>query len=191
MSIADPYASGALDESVHISLVADLDNISANASIQPKWVCTPLAESVSPQIVDWVRKFRQHQDDDVSGLLLTGSNYDKAADTVSAITGALLRNFVDAQVVTTQQLYDRIKDKVPHDPTCLLIPNFFVGSEQGVKLAHWEINVLQDLILDRHMRGRLTVIYATGLKPMAQEFGSAVSQLVTARYTKVLLGGQS
>lgn len=184
----DPYATGVLDKEVHSRLVADIERIASTAAIQPKWIWTPLASSVPKGVVNWVKRFKHHDADGVSGLVLTGPKYDLAANSVSAIAGALLRNFIDAQVITTQQLYDRLKKGDPPNPTCLLIPNFFAGTTHGIKLATWEINALQDLILDRHMRGRSTVIYATDVSVMGEEYGSAVHQLVTAHYTSAVLG---
>lgn len=187
--VIDPYATGVLTEEVHNRLVANIENIAAGAMIQPKWIWTPLAQTVTPPIINWVKRYAHYHAEGVSGLVITGPKYDVAATTISAITGALLRNFIDAQVITTQQLYDRLKHGNAPDPTCLLIPNFYAGKAHGVKLAHWEIASLQDLILDRHMRGRMTVIYVTDVNSMGEEYGTAVRQLVDAHYISIGIGG--
>ena len=187
--LIDPYATGVLDKDVHPRLVADIENIAYVASIQPKWIWTPLADTVPVGVISWVTRFKHHEDENNSGLCLTGPQYDLAANSVSAIAGALLRNFIDAQVITAQQLHERLKKSDPPNPTCLLIPNFFAGQAHGIKMAHWEITALQDLILDRHLRGRSTVIYATDINAMGEEYGSAVAQLVNAHYRKAVIGG--
>ncbi len=185
----DPYATGVLVEEVHHRLVADIDHIAETAAIQPKWIWTPLAESVDDAVVKWVKGFKKHSQTNNSGLCLTGPKPQQAALQMSAIAGALLRNFIDARVITTAQVYDRAKSGEIPNPTCLLIPNFFLGESHGIKLASWEIAALQDLLFDRHMRGQSTVIYATSYDAMAKEYGSAIAQLVQANYAQASLAG--
>ena len=123
--VFDPYMSGVLDKEIHSRLVQDIDNIAATAAIQPEWICHPLEDSVTPLTLSWVKGFHRRIHGGCSGLVLKGRRYDFAARNVSAIAGALLRNFVNAQVVTTQNLYSLLKRGEAPDPTCLLIPEFF------------------------------------------------------------------
>lgn len=181
--IHDPYASGVLIEDVHHRLVADLDNIASSASIQPKWICTRLGDVVDTPVVEWVKGFRKHALSGVTGLCIQGPKPQVALDYMSAIAGALLRNFIHAQVITAAQVYERVKAGDTPDPTCLLIPNFFLGGGHGIKLAAWEVTALQDLLIDRHMRGAMTVVYATSVNAMATEYGTAIAQLIQSHYT--------
>lgn len=180
----DPYATGVLDHEVHQRLVADIDNIASRAAIQPQWIWTPLADVVDPTVVDWVRKFKMHRYNNNSGLCLVGQKPQKAITQMSAIAGALLRNFIEARVMTSAQVYERTKAGDVPNPTCLLIPNFFLGESHGVKLAHWEIAALQDLLYERHLRGASTVLYATDADAMTSEYGTAIGQLVHTNYTR-------
>lgn len=182
--IVDPYATGVLVEEVHHRLVADIEHIAEDAAIQPHWIWTPLNEVAGDSVVSWVKGFRKHHMSGVTGLVLYGPKPQKALAHMSAIAGALLRNFIHAQVMTSAQVYDRLKNGDPPNPTCLLIPNFFLGESHGIKLASWEIAALQDLLMERHLRGASTVVYATNLDAMASEYGSAVSQLILSHYTK-------
>ena len=187
----DPYATGVLVEEVHCRLVANLNGFAEAAAIQPKWIYTPLGDVVDEAVVRWVKGFRKHIQTQNYGLCLIGPKPQQAIPQVSAIAGALIRNFIDARVMTTAQVYDQLKRGDVPNPTCLLIPNFFLGESHGVKLASWEIAALQDLLFDRHMRGQQTVVYATNFDAMSSEYGSAITQLVMANYTRVnLVGGE-
>ena len=185
----DPYETGVLMQEVHERLVADIEHIADAAAIQKRWIWTPLAGVVGEPVVQWVRTFRKHSQMNLSGLCLIGPKPQDAAMQVSAVTGALIRNFIDARVMTCAQIYERAKSGEVPNPTCLLISNFFLGESHGIKLASWEIAALQDLLFDRHMRGQSTVIYATNLDAMASEYGSAITQLVQANYTRAKLVG--
>lgn len=180
MSVADPYATGVLHKAVHDRLVADLPDVARDALIQPRWIWTPLAEAVNPKIVDWVRTFRQH--DDVSGLCLTGSKAVAVEDQISAIAGALVRNFIRARVFTVGHLLDALEAGFPPSSTCLLIPNAYTGKASGAALPTWKVTALQDLLLDRHMRGQKTVIYVSDMNSFHIEYGSAFYNLVNNHY---------
>ena len=179
----DPYASGVLKEEVHGALVADLDRRSKHASIQPHWVCYPLGDWVNADAVEWVRNFHTNSEQGVHGLLLEGISSATALDQCSAIAGALLRNFIDARVVTVSNVYESLRTGDPLDPTCLLIPNFFVGAGSGVQLASWEISKFYDLLVDRVLRGRSTVLYAHSTSALSSEFGAGIWDLVNKSYT--------
>lgn len=186
--LVDPYETGVLDETVHHRLVADLQNIADDAMIHPKWVWTRLSNVVSEAEVDWVRHFHKNTAQGITGLALVGATPGAAASHIPAIAGALLRNFIRAQVFTTAQLYASVKEGDVPNPSCLLLPNFFLGKSYGSTPAHWEITALQDVLMNRHMRGNPTVLYATDLNAMAQEYGAGLAQIVKDNYQIIKVG---
>jgi hypothetical protein len=103
----DPYATGVLDKEVHDRLVADLGTYTRDAGIQPQWVWTKLSKTCGPTEMDYVRKFRFHQDAGaVHGLCYvreSGSDAD-VEEHMSAIAGAFLRNFIRARVMTVHRV---------------------------------------------------------------------------------------
>src|SRR4051794_12986275 len=116
-AVFDPYAEGILKEEIHAQLVKHLDNFARDAAIRREWICKPLAKSVSPAEVEWVKKFPRHAEQGCSGLVLTGPKASRVADRMSAIAGALVRNFIRARVFTLQQILDAFTDGGPPDPT--------------------------------------------------------------------------
>lgn len=184
----DPFKPGVLKPDVHARLVQEIDSIAAAAMIHPKWICAPLANTAPPKVVEWVRTFKRNYEEGISGLALTGAGkVSQSVNTCSAIAGALIRNFVNAQVMMEAQLFEQ--GETSHgvaDPTCLLIPNFYTG----VDLAQWRVHALQEVLYDRHMRGRATVIYVTNINEMAAKYGSATAELIRDNYAIVPLTGE-
>lgn len=180
----DPYAHGVLKPEAHDRLVADIENISRDASIQPKWIWTPLAETVSAKEVEWVRRFRYHREEGSSGLCLMGTDADGGVeDRMAAIAGALVRNFIRARVSTVGQLVERLSSGEPvPTSTCLLLPNFFIGKAMGAVLADWKTALLFDAILERHLSGLQTVVYVSSMKSLRSEYGAAFEQHIQSNY---------
>ena len=182
----DPYASGVLRKDVHSRLVADLPNVARDASIVPSWIWKPLAKSVGETELDYVVKFRQHRADRTGGLCYVGRKPSAAVDDrMSAIVGALIRNFVRARVMTVEQALDMSEaGGIPH--TCIAIPNFFIEkSLGGGKMADWKLGLLMDLLMQRRIAGQQTLLYVSDLDAMATEYGSAFSAFVSKHYIAV------
>lgn len=178
MATIDPYSTGVLSEGVHSRLVADLANYAKDANIQPKWIMTPLASVAPPKVVEWVTKFNTHES---SGLCLTG-NVDHADDTCSGIAGALVRNFLRAQVYTLNQAIEYVQASTLGDPTCLILPNLFMGKALGSSLVDWRVQLIYDALHTRHIVGRKTVVYVSSLDQMSTEYGAAFAQLIKNNY---------
>jgi hypothetical protein len=126
------FDTGVLDPEVHARLVADIDHIAAAAGITKDWILRPLAQTVPPDMVEWVKRYRFHAREGRTGLALIGRDIDPTPETaMSAMAGALTRNFILAQVMTLGQVMEALKDGMPPVASCLLIPNFFIEKSQG------------------------------------------------------------
>lgn len=180
----DPFATGVLRPETHGRLVADIKNVAADAAIALDWLWTPLAESVSEDEVTWVKRFRFHVTEGEFGLVLTGKA-DGVEDRMSAIAGALVRNFIRAQVITLGRLLDLHESGDTPKASVLLVPNFFVGKAGGATLPNWKITALHDILLDRQMKGKQTVLYVSDQKAMAAEYGTVLAQFIASRYASV------
>jgi len=179
----NPYAAGALKEGVHDRLVADLDNYAKDAAILPKWIMTPLAESVNPKIVEWVKGFHRHE---TAGLCLTGDP-SLADDAIAAIAGALVRNFIRARVFTINQAIEASQDGSIGDPSCLLVPNFFMGKALGSSVVDWRLQMLYDTLYSRHLLGRKVVLFVSDINQMGAEYGASCKNLIVNHYDLLAL----
>lgn len=183
MAAINPYESGVLKEGVHDRLVADLANFAKDAAILPKWIMTPLAEAAPTKVVSWVKEFHQHE---TSGLCLTGDPA-KADDVCAAIAGALVRNFIRAQVYTLNQAIEAVQAGTMDDPSCLILPNLFMGKALGSTLVDWRLQLIYDVIYSRHIAGRKTVVYVSDVQAMATEYGLAFAQTIKNNFDIVKL----
>jgi hypothetical protein len=186
-SIHPAFATGVLNPETHARFVADITSIAQDAAITPEWLWRPLADSVSGDEVTWVKRFKMHSREGVAGLCLTGKA-PNVEDRLSAIAGALVRNFIRARVFTVGHLFDLNEAGAIPDPTCLVIPNFFLGKAGGTSIPAWKVSVLHDVLVERQMKGRQTVLYVSDMKALAAEYGSATAQFIASRYELVDIG---
>jgi hypothetical protein len=119
----DPYETGMLDPNVHHRLVADIERYARAARITPEWIWRPITDVCSAEETAWARQFRFHQGEGRSGLIYVGRDpCPQIEDRLAAIAGALIRNFIDARVLTLLHLLDAIHDGEIPEFACLLVP---------------------------------------------------------------------
>ena len=91
--------------------------------------------------------------------------------------------------MTLGSVIEALHEKSLPDLTCLLIPNFFWAKEDGGDLPRWQANMLYDMLVDRHARGRQTILYVSRPTVLAKEYGLPMSQLVMNNYLAVPIAG--
>jgi hypothetical protein len=106
-------------------------------------------------------------------------------DRMFALAGAMVRNFVRGRVMTVGTVLDRIASGNTPDASALLIPNFFLSKAQGGGISSWHIASLYDLLVQRAATGNQTIIYASSLTDLANEYGASFGNLVQAHFIKV------
>jgi hypothetical protein len=181
--MADPYATGVLDPEEHDRMVADIAKIARDANIRPEWIWAKIDLHCAAEEIEWVRRFPFHKTEGRAGLCLIGKNPEPGIDDrMAAITGALVRNFVRARLMTVHQVIEAVDGGQPPEISCLLVPNFFVGK---AGLPAWRVALLLDALLHRHLLGLQSVLYVADLATMAKEYGTAVRQHIEAHYALV------
>jgi len=184
----DPYAAGALVKGEHEPLVANLIAFAKTAGVAPAQICTPLGDQISKAESYYVRKFHFHRTGgEVSGLCLTGSDTMLAEDHMVAITACLVRNFIDARLMTVGTVLDLLAAGDDPSCTCLLISNFFLSKAEGGGASTWQIPVLLDLLLARKLAGQQTVLYVSDMIKLGKEYGLAFGRLIESQYKIVAL----
>jgi hypothetical protein len=181
----NPWATGVLHEEVHDRLVQDIQKYATDAAIQAKWIWTPLAEVCGPAEVDYAKRFRKHAEDDVYGLVYYGKPKAgvKDVDTrMSALAGCFTRNFIGSRVITTSQLLTNDKAQ---QITALLIPNFFLGSNEGGSMWEKQVKELFDILTARRTAGLQTIVYVSDLAQLEKEFGPPFRRLFENHYIKI------
>jgi hypothetical protein len=183
---ADPYQFGVLTQETHERLVANLSGYAFDAGIQPHWIYQPLPKYVSGALKNYLLSFRRHHLGNISGLVILGQNENCNVDSImSAMCGVLVRNFIRARVATLGTVLDMLPKGEMPDLSCLLIPNFYLTQpEGGGKLSPWQTQGLLDYLTYRSLHGLQTVLYATSLKGVGEDYGAAFRRLITSSYLR-------
>lgn len=185
--MTDPYASGVLVKEHHARLVANLPAHAADAGIMPHWIYSPLPAFIGEAERRYLLKIKQHMtDQDRSGICYVGKAKTQPIDQrMSAVAGALLRNFIRARVLTLGQVLDQATELTANPVSALFIPNFYLTAAEGGTIASWQVSSLYDLITARHLTGQQTFLYVSDDKQIAKEYGLAFAQLLDSSFLKV------
>lgn len=176
------FSSGLLDKVHHERLIANLDNVSKIAGVPPKFVWTKLSAFCSKEEIEWVRRIRSA---DSSGLALTGKLSSSVDNKMMVMVGAFLRNYIDARVMTVQDVIQRLKDDDMPSPTVLLVPNFCVEKGEGGDIPQWQVSSLLGLLHTRLSKQQKTVLYAPSLSALEKQYGQPFRAHVEAHYTVI------
>ena len=165
----------------HARLKADRINICRVANVPVTMLEKSATEYCKDPELQYLRKYPRYQREG-KGLLLTGLHKPGADTKMQAMTCTFLRNFIDARVLTVQHLLDEHEEAgIFPDPTVLLIPNLFVV-QTGKALTAWMTQLLYDLLLSRHVAGRMTIAYVEDMDGLGKVYGSYFKQHLAEHY---------
>lgn len=165
-----------LDPVRHERLLMDKAHILAMANIPESVLNTSMVGLCTEAQIDWVRKFHSVRKLH-SGVVLTGSKSEQAM----LMTGALIRNFVDARVITLDVLLGLSEGDHAPDPTVMVVPNFFQRS-YGKTLPAWKVSLLYDILLKRKAGDRQTILVIEEADAMAAAYGPAIREHVAHNF---------
>lgn len=162
--------AGLLDPDYHDQLLVDIDSLARQAGIPVGYVWVPLKDYCGGQEYAYVEKLK-HESCKI-GMTYIGS-FEKPTihERMMAITGTCLRNYINAKVMTLQDVLVALKTDDMPSPTVLLIPNFCMGKKSGGHLADWEKSNLLGLLYRRQQRSQKTILYVSSLADMEADLG--------------------
>jgi hypothetical protein len=165
-----------LNEKKDRMLLADLQHIAQVAGVHTKYIHYGMKDFCGAEEMDWVRRYHLYNGsgkESVPGLLLVG--LDSPEVRCQSIAGSLVRNYIDARVVSLNTVLAAAEGKGSLNPTVLLIPNFFIEvphSKGKPTLPAWKVQALHDLLLKRSQSNTPTVLYVSSLSALAEEYGT-------------------
>jgi hypothetical protein len=176
-------AAPVLDSVRHERILADIDNICSRAGIPKQMLSKSAVGICNITELNWLKKFPQFRAAN-TGLLLTGKHVPAPDIKMMTMAAVLLRNHIDARVITLQTLLDIHKggNEVP-DPTVLLIPNLYQRLG-GKGIPSWQLQIAYDILLARFTAGKVSVVYSEHIDHMAAEFGSLLPAHLLANYVQ-------
>lgn len=175
------FKKGLLDKEFHERLLADLSRIAAKAGIPPQYIWTKLSDFCTAPDIAWVRRMREGTD---QGLIYTGTNFSvPVEDKMMAIAGACLRNYINAKMMTVQEVLLKLKND--DEPTCtvILVPNFSMAKDDVSGVAPWQAASLLGWLYSRMARNQKTVLYVGAMKTLEEVYGEAMARHLNAHYT--------
>jgi hypothetical protein len=161
----DPYASGVLDPQHHDRLVANIDQVAIRAGLGVLhrhliWTSAELSKA-EMQIVENAILMARHSAPWTApklGLCYTKDQHT-AEQKMLAIAGLLVRNFVDARVMSRMDVVAERKDsKQPVDGTMVLVPDFALP-EYIETMPAWERTAMMEFIHERIREGLPTCVF--------------------------------
>lgn len=176
------FDSGLLDIEHHERLLADLNKVSDIAGIPPRFVWSRLSEYCKGEDYKWLASMRTAE---TNGMVYVGKTERPIEDTMMAITGACLRNYIDARVMSVQEVIQRLKENEMPSPTVLLIPNFCLDKDGGGNLPAWQVSSLLGLLYTRLSRNLKTILYVGSMAAMHTSYGDAFTAHIEAHYLRV------
>ncbi len=185
--IEGPWGKGSpLDREAHGELIRDVGMYSRLAGIRREWLWQPLSAHVGANEVNYISSYRRLRDRGIQGLLYVGA-VNGVQDRMQAMTGALVRNFVDARVRPTSQAITRIgpiEESPPATCSVLFLPDLCVGPGDQ---PHWFVREVTALLMEREAAGLQTISYVRSLELLRQVYGDTLAELLddAARYKRV------
>lgn len=165
------------DEQFHQSLIADIDNVARAANIPIDMIWAPMAQYCTQVEIDYVAALRRQSQSGNYGVVITAKRPQHSMITrFTAITGACVRNYVNARVMTLQDVLECIKASEMPTPTVLLLPNFYVGVKTGGRVAEWQTQGLLSMLYQRQAEGLQTFLYVSSMKELEDYYGAAFCQ---------------
>jgi hypothetical protein len=180
---AEAFKKKHLDRDYHDALLSDLGHIAEVAGVPPSAVWSHVSTCCTASEMTWVRNLFHPSD---CGLLFVGSNFKNlVADKMEVITGACLRNYIDARVMGIHEVINRLNNDDMPTPNVLLIPNFCMPkADNGTNtVAAWESNRLLGMLESRVRKDKKTILHVTSLGDVEKQYGEAFRLLLEAKFS--------
>jgi len=178
----EAFEIGILNREYHARLLLNLETHAANAGIPPEFVWSKMSKYCTPEEVTWVRRMRVEKD---HGLCYRGVFPVPIEDKMMAVTGACLRNYIDARMMTVQEVLHYLKAGDMPSPTVLLIPNFCLDKGEGGDIAQWQSSSLLGLLYSRLAKNLKTVLYIGSEAALEKHYGEAFAKHIRSHYTMI------
>jgi len=179
------YDPGLLVPKHHRKLVENIEKVCGQARIPALYVHTcPLDKYCDEADIGWVKGYHGWADKGVAGMAYT-NQVNRVEDRMMAIAGALIRNYIDAKVMTVQEIIQAVKDDDTPMCSTLLVPNFYLPRDSGGKLPEWQVSMLSGAMLSRFSRGVQTVIYVDDMTKLARDYGQMLAEHIKNHYYMV------
>lgn len=186
MNKSQIYDAGCLYPEKHQVLVDDLYKYAAQAGLSGNedfiW------KSVEPYELSEIEKLFLQKLDKIPkekgkyGLLYCEQDSEDIAERLMAITGLLVRNFIDARYMTLQDFLGHFKEHGGVQSKVLCIPNLYVAD---APLNKWDMNPFYDALLHHMSEAKLIIGYIESLASMRKDYPAAVCNHFENKFLRI------
>lgn len=187
---AEAIESGLIDEAAHVQLLADIDGYTRTAGIQPQYVWTSVTNYCGEDEVAYVETIKdslvKHEGSELGMLYVGDIEGASINERMMSIAGVCLRNYINAKVMTVQDVLIAMKtDTLPSNVSVLLIPNFFSSRKDGGRIAEWEVANLLGMLYKRQQEGKHTILHVSNMKELKAEYGTALNNHLRGKFVVI------
>lgn len=180
--IATAPTASILDDVKHARLIKDIDHIAETANIPAHVIHRSAVGFINSVETDWLRHFNAYRQQGRAGLVIAGE-IDSPELKMMAITGALVRNFIDARFVTLNSLLTLAEDGDTPEPTVLVISNLYTTTTKArTALQAFKIQSIYDILLRRMALNKPTVMYIENLEMCESAYGQLFTRHLKNHY---------
>ena len=184
-AVMQSYETGVLDPAVHGRLLQNLGLYARRANIPETMILHKMSQfDCSSDEIDYVRAIKRQAAAGHYGLVYTGDG-STVLTRMMGVAGACVRNFVDAKLMTIQELLAKIKEGDVPDASVLLVPNFFIAKSEGGHIAAWNIAELLGVLFARMAKGQQTFLYVSDFKALRMTYGEAIADHLENHFVKI------
>lgn len=177
----DKAGMSLMDREAHAPLLRDLERVALSANIPAQMIWTSMNGLCSDKEIEYVRGIRR--ENTACGLVYAGKGPKAKVPTrMMVIAGTLIRNYINAKVMTLQDVFHAMREGQMPRPTVLLIPNFYAGN---MDVKTWQVGLLVDMLYSRMNQGLHTFVYVSDMAEMRSKYTEAVHNHVVANFTQV------
>ena len=176
-----------LDKEVHKHLIADQERYATMAGISVQMLGQSAKGYLTPTEIDWLRGIKPLLKNGQANYCFVGPQKVSIHTKMMAITGCLLRNFIDARVMPLLNVLEDEESALT--PTVLLIPDFYTAgsgdktASMNKPLPAWQIPRLHSVLLSRMVSNKGTIVYASHLEKVKDCYGPGIDDLIQNHYT--------
>lgn len=165
-----------LDDEKYNRLKQAMSDIVLQSHVPQKFIETSAVGSIDKADMDYLLSFSDlRKEGKLGGYLKFGGIQNIK---FNYMAGALIRNFIDARVLTIEQALD-LGDS---NPTVLFLTDFCIASEDSKPLPSWKTQQIYDLILHRFDGKRQTILSATSQGSILKNYGIHLKDFLIENY---------
>ncbi len=177
------FSKGCLTPDKHGPLVAEIDKFAAVAGLggaNKRYIWEPLEKyNLSDMEVTVLKGLKQLSSLGKGGVIYVGQKPAAIADRLMALTGCMVRNYVDARFTPLEHLITEYKEQRCIAAEVACVPNLHT---EATCLQAWQKSLLSDLLLHHMSEGKLIFGYVQNPTKMQADYPAAIHDLLKSRF---------